>query len=148
MTTSLQRLARKLEVAEDTARRALAHLVSPNPVSGRAHMSCTADPLTVPAHRVITVAVDREARDLDKGLARAPEQLAGVACIACGTDYRQHPARPQVIAGRPGASSGPDLLVACRGTCAADYGSATGTGQPVPPIEDRITHLKELTAAS
>jgi len=115
---------------------------------GRAHMSCTADPLTVPAHRVITLAVDWEAHDLDKGFTRTPEQLAGVACIDCGTDYQQHPERPQVTAGRAGAAPGPGPLVACRGTCAAERGSATGTGHPVPPIEDRILRLKQLTAAS
>ena len=72
----------------------------------------------------------------------------GVACIDCGTDYRQHPERPQVTAGRAGAAPSPGPLVACRGTCAAERGSATGTGHPVPPIEDRILRLKQLTAAS
>jgi hypothetical protein len=108
-------------------------------------MSCTADPLMVPAHRVITLAVDWEAHDLDKGLVRSAEQVAGVACIDCGTDYRRHPEWPQVVAGLAGAAPDPEPLVACRGTCAARHGSATGTGQPVPPIENRILLLKQLS---
>jgi hypothetical protein len=148
VTTSIQRLARLLDAPEDTVRHALAHLTSPVPEFGRAHMSCTADPLTVPAHRVITLAVDWEAHDLDKGFTRTPEQLAGVACIDCGTDYRQHPQRPQVVAGLAGAEPSGEPLVACQGTCAAEHGSATGTGQPVPPIEDRVLRLTQLTAGN
>lgn len=134
VTTSIGRLARLLDAPEETARRAVAHLASPNPLFGRSHMSCTADPLAVPAHRVITLAVDWEAHDADKNLAPAPEQLAGVACIQCRADYREQPGRPQVTAGLAGADPRPDPLIACRGICSAECGSLAGTGQPVPSL--------------
>jgi hypothetical protein len=111
-------------------------------------MSCSADPLTVPAHRVITLAVGWEAHDLDKGLVSSAEHVAGIACIDCGTEYRQHPQWPQVVVGLAEGGQDPVPLAACRGTCAARHGSATGTGQPVPPIENRILLLKQLTAGN
>jgi len=147
-TTSIQRLTRLLDAPEDEIRRAIAHLARPIPRFGRSHMTCSHDPLTVPAHKVITLAIDWEAHDLDKGIRSSPPQLAGVACIACGTDYQAFPAKPQVVPGPAGAAPQLSPLVACRGTCAAGYGSPAGTGQPVPPIEDRVLRLKQVTTQS
>lgn len=146
VTTSIGRLARLLGAPEAAARHAVAHLTSPIPMFGRSHMWCSADPLTVPAHRVITLAVDWDAHDTDKGLKQSPAQLAGVACAACGTDYRAFPERAQVVPGPAGDGLQPTPLVVCRGTCAAGYGSPAGTGQPVPPIDDRVLLLEQLTA--
>jgi hypothetical protein len=71
VTTSIQRLARLLDAPEDAARHAVAHLASPIPDFGRSHMSCSHNPLTVPAHRVITLTVDWKAHDIDKGITRS-----------------------------------------------------------------------------
>ena len=113
---------------------------------GRSHMWCSADPLTVPPHRVITLAVDWDAHDTDKGLKQSPAQLAEVACTACGTDYRAFPERAQVVPGPAGAWTSRPRWWHAGAPCAAGYGSPAGTGQPVPPIDDRVLPLDQLTA--
>lgn len=148
MTTSIQRLGRFLGLPEDAARHALAHLTGVNPVFGRSRATCSDDPLTVPAHRVNTVTMDWEAHDIDMGHEPSPGQLAGVECIACGIDYRESPERTPVVAGPAGADTRQNPLIACQGSCAAGFGSPGGTGQPVPPIEDRVLILEQLAARS
>jgi hypothetical protein len=147
VTTSIARVARLLDVPEAVARQALAHLTSVIPGFRRSHMSCSHDPLTVPAHRVITLTVDWAAHDIDKGFARSPAQLAGLACVTCGADYRADPARTAVVAGPAGADPQQNPLVACAGLCAAECGSPSGTGQPVPPLEERVLLLQQAASA-
>jgi Family of unknown function (DUF6042) len=146
VTTSIQRLARFLGIPEAAARHALAYMTSAIPGFGRSHMLCSHDPLSVPAHRVITLSVDWEAHDIDKGIAWSPAQQAGVACISCGADYRDARGRIPVVAGPAGTDPQQIPLVACQGMCAASYGSPAGTGQPVPPLEDRVLVLERLSA--
>ncbi|MBV9208078.1 MAG: hypothetical protein JO037_22370 [Actinobacteria bacterium] len=67
VTISIQRPARRLGIPEAAARHALAHLTSPFPMFGRSHMSCSDDPLAVPAHRVITLTVGLGGARLGQG---------------------------------------------------------------------------------
>ncbi|MEU8977156.1 hypothetical protein [Streptomyces sp. NPDC048309] len=64
-----------------------------------------------------------------------PEMISGLACLICGTDYRNAPdADVMVVSHRNDAQ-----LLACRGTCARlASGSPTGLDETPLPLDERM----------
>ncbi|MER6443517.1 hypothetical protein ABT275_45800 [Streptomyces sp. NPDC001185] len=63
------------------------------------------------------------------------EMLAGLACLICGTDYRDAPDREAVVVSHRDDRQ----QLACRGTCARlASGSATGLEETPLPMSERL----------
>ncbi|MDO0917031.1 hypothetical protein QQM39_41405 [Streptomyces sp. DT2A-34] len=63
------------------------------------------------------------------------EMLSGLACLICGTDYRNAPAPETVVVSHRDDKQ----LLACHGTCARmASGSVTGLDEPPLPLAERI----------
>ncbi|MFF7525746.1 hypothetical protein ACIP8U_28680 [Streptomyces pseudovenezuelae] len=64
-----------------------------------------------------------------------PEVLAGLACLICGTDYRNAPDAEAVVV----AHRDDKQLLACRGTCARMAGaSVDGLDETPLPLAERV----------
>ncbi|MFC8195321.1 hypothetical protein ACFWBR_18770 [Streptomyces sp. NPDC060006] len=63
------------------------------------------------------------------------EMLSGLACLMCGTDYREAPDPEAVVVSHHDGRQ----LLACHGTCARmASGSVNGLAETPLPLEERV----------